>query len=113
VDSAGRYAAATGPEYDIVVDSPVPGDGALAEIGLGHGTTASVSAQLAPKHVELRNPQQGALPHTGANLPLIGGIAIALLAGAAGSGRGRVLRRGQHDDAGRVDLPLRARARRA
>jgi enamine deaminase RidA (YjgF/YER057c/UK114 family) len=83
VDSAGRYAAATGPEYDIVVDSPVPGDGALAEIGLGHGTTASVSAQLAPKHVELRNPQQGALPHTGANLPLIGGIAIALLAGAA------------------------------
>src|SRR3954453_14467613 len=83
VDSAGRYAAATGPEYDIVVDSPVPGDGALAEIGLGHGTTASVSAQQAPKHVQLRNPQQGALPHTGANLPLIGGIAIALLAGAA------------------------------
>ena len=83
VDSAGRYAAATGPEYDIVVDSPVPGDGALAEIGLGHGTTASVSAQQAPKHVELRNPQQGALPHTGANLPLIGGIALALLAGAA------------------------------
>jgi LPXTG-motif cell wall-anchored protein len=83
VDSNGRYAAATGPEYDIVVDSPVPGDGALAEIGLGHGTTASVSAQQAPKHVELRNPQQGALPHTGANLPLIGGIALALLAGAA------------------------------
>jgi len=83
VDSAGRYAAATGPEYDIVVDSPVPGDGALAEIGLGHGTTASVSAQQAPKHIELRNPQQGALPHTGANLPLIGGIAMALLAGAA------------------------------
>ncbi|HET7309944.1 MAG TPA: hypothetical protein VFJ17_01305, partial [Mycobacteriales bacterium] len=81
VDSAGRYAAATGPEYDIVIDSPVPGDGALAEIGLGHGTTASVSAQQAPKHIELRNPQQGALPHTGANLPLIGGIAIALLAG--------------------------------
>jgi hypothetical protein len=83
VDSAGRYAAATGPEYDIVVDSPVPGDGALAEIGLGHGTTASVSAQQAPKHIQLRNPQQGALPHTGANLPLIGGIAIALLVGAA------------------------------
>src|SRR3954465_4386315 len=83
VDSAGRYAAATGPEYDIVVDSPVPGDGALAEIGLGHGTTASVSAQQAPKHIQLRNPQEGALPHTGANLPLIGGIAIALLVGAA------------------------------
>ena len=39
----------------------------------------------APKTVHrfLKNPQQGALPHTGANLPLIGGIAIALLAGAA------------------------------
>ncbi len=84
VDAAhGRYAAATGPEYDIVVDSPVPGDGALAEIGLGHGTTASVSAQQAPKHVKLPNPQQGALPHTGANLPLIGGGALALLVGAA------------------------------
>src|SRR3954449_808272 len=83
VDSAGRYAAATGPEYDIVVDSPVPGDGALAEIGLGHGTTASVSAQQAPKHIQLRNPKLDQMPDTGANLPLIGGIAIALLAGAA------------------------------
>lgn len=83
VDSRGRYAAATGPEYDIVVDSPVPGDGALAEIGLGHGTTASVSAQQATKVVKLPNPQQGALPHTGANLPLIGGGALALLVGAA------------------------------
>lgn len=79
VDSAGRYAAATGPEYDIVVDSPVPGDGALAEIGLGHGTTASVSAQQATKVVQLPNPQQGALPHTGANLPLIGGGALLLM----------------------------------
>lgn len=79
VDSQGRYAAATGPEYDIVVNSPVPGDGALAEIGLGHGTTASVSAQQAPRIVKLPNPQQGALPHTGANLPLIGGGALALL----------------------------------
>jgi enamine deaminase RidA (YjgF/YER057c/UK114 family) len=83
VDPAGRYAAATGPEYDIVLDSPIPGDGALAEIGLGHGTTASVSAQQAPKHVNLPNPQQGALPHTGGNLPLIGGVAMALLIGAA------------------------------
>jgi len=83
VDSRGRYAAATGPEYDIVVDSPVPGDGALAEIGLGHGTTASVSAQQATKVVKLPNPQQGALPHTGANLPLIGGGALLLLMAAA------------------------------
>jgi hypothetical protein len=83
VDSNGRYAAATGPEYDIVVDSPVPGDGALAEIGLGHGTTASVSAQQATKVVNLPNPQQGALPHTGANLPLIGGSALILMIGAA------------------------------
>jgi hypothetical protein len=83
VDSRGRYAAATGPEYDIVVDSPVPGDGALAEIGLGHGTTASVSAQQATKVVKLPNPQQGALPHTGANLPLIGGGALLLMMAAA------------------------------
>jgi hypothetical protein len=83
VDSHGRYAAATGPEYDIVVDSPVPGDGALAEIGLGHGTTASVSAQQATKVVKLPNPQQGALPHTGANLPLIGGGALVLMVAAA------------------------------
>ena len=83
VDSRGRYAAATGPEYDIVVDSPVPGDGALAEIGLGHGTTASVSAQQATKVVNLPNPQQGALPHTGANLPLIGGGALLLMVAAA------------------------------
>jgi hypothetical protein len=83
VDSRGRYAAATGPEYDIVVDSPVPGDGALAEIGLGHGTTASVSAQQATKVVKTPNPQQGALPHTGANLPLIGGGALVLMVAAA------------------------------
>lgn len=82
VDSNGKYAAATGPEYDIVVDSPVPGDGALAEIGLGHGTAASVSAlQHIVKNVP--NPQAGALPHTGANLPLIGGAGLALLVGAA------------------------------
>jgi LPXTG-motif cell wall-anchored protein len=81
VDPAGKYAAATGPEYDIVVDSPIPGDGALAEIGLGHGTAASVSAlQHVVKHVP--NPQAGALPHTGANLPLIGGAGLALLIGA-------------------------------
>jgi hypothetical protein len=79
VDTQGRYAAATGPEYDIVVDSPIPGDGALAEIGLGHGTTASVSAEQASRIVKRPNPQEGALPHTGANLPLIGGGALILM----------------------------------
>ena len=83
VDSNGRYAAATGPEYDIVVDSPIKGDAPLLEAGLGHGTTASVAARQATKIVNLPNPQSGALPHTGANLPLIGGIGLALLVGAA------------------------------
>jgi LPXTG-motif cell wall-anchored protein len=79
----GTRAAATGPEYDIVVDSPAGDKAPLAEIGLGHGTTASVSAAQAPHIVKLRNPQQGALPHTGANMPLIGGVGLALLIGAA------------------------------
>jgi LPXTG-motif cell wall-anchored protein len=79
----GTRAIAFGPEYDITVDSPIPGDAALAQIGLGHNTMASVSALQAPKLVKLPNPQQGALPHTGANMPLIGGVAIALLLGAA------------------------------
>jgi hypothetical protein len=82
VDRNGRYAAATGPEYDITVTNPVD-NSALAEIGLGHGTTASVSAQQATKVVKLPNPQQGALPHTGANLPLIGGGALLLMVAAA------------------------------
>jgi hypothetical protein len=90
VSDDGRYASAVGPEYDITVDSPVPGDGALAVIALGHNTTASVSA--APKTVRhfVPNPQQGALPHTGANLPLIGGGALLLLV-MAGLLRRRVL----------------------
>jgi hypothetical protein len=84
VDTAnGRYAAAHGAEYDIVVDSPIPGDGALAEIGLGHGTTASVAARQATKVVQVSNPQAGSMPDTGANLPLIGGTGLALLVGAA------------------------------
>ena len=33
--------------------------------------------------MQVPNPQQGALPHTGANLPLIGGAGLALLIGAA------------------------------
>src|SRR4051794_36729315 len=81
VDSNGRYAAATGPEYDITVTNPVD-NSALAEIGLGHGTTASVSAQQATHVVKVANPQASALPHTGANLPLIGGTGLALLVGA-------------------------------
>jgi LPXTG-motif cell wall-anchored protein len=83
VKSNGTYAAATGPEYDIVVDSPLKGDAPLAEVGLGHGTMASISAAQAPKTVHVANPQAGALPHTGANLPLIGGAGLALFVGAA------------------------------
>lgn len=79
----GRYAAATGPEYDVVVSNPVDAKNAIAVVGLGHGTTASVSAAQATRHVQTPNPQQGKLPHTGANLPLIGGGGLALLLGAA------------------------------
>jgi hypothetical protein len=79
VKADGSYAAATGPRYDILVDSPIPGDAALAAIELGHNTTASVAAQQASRVVKLPNPQQGALPHTGINLPLIGAGALALM----------------------------------
>jgi len=83
VDPAGKFAQATGPEYDIVVTNPVDKT-ALVEVGLGHGTTASVSAAQATKHVSLSNPQAGphSLPHTGANLPLIAGGGLAFLLGA-------------------------------
>jgi len=83
VDPAGKFAQATGPEYDIVVTNPVDKT-ALVEVGLGHGTTASVSAAQATKHVSLSNPQAapGTLPHTGANLPLIAGGGLAFLLGA-------------------------------
>src|SRR5436190_1829744 len=80
--SDGKKATAVGPEYDITVDSPVD-KAPLVFVGLGHNTMASVSAAQAPKIVKLPNPQQGALPHTGANMPLIGGIALALMIGAA------------------------------
>jgi len=79
----GKYASATGPEYDVVVSNPLDAKNAIAVVGLGHGTTASVSAAQAPHHVSLPNPQQGKLPHTGANLPLIAGGGLALLLGAA------------------------------
>jgi LPXTG-motif cell wall-anchored protein len=84
VDANGKFAQATGPEYDVVVTNPVDKT-ALVEVGLGHGTTASVSAAQATKHVQLANPQSGPgkLPHTGANLPIIGGGGLALLIGAA------------------------------
>jgi LPXTG-motif cell wall-anchored protein len=77
----GKFASATGPEYDIVVDNPTS-SAPLALIGLGHGTTASVSAAQ-HKVVQLANPQAGKLPHTGANLPLIAGGGLAFLLGAA------------------------------
>lgn len=83
VDPNGKFAQATGPEYDILVTNPVDKT-ALVEVGLGHGTTASVSAAQATKHVAMNNPQAGPgkLPHTGANLPLLAGGGIAFLLGA-------------------------------
>jgi LPXTG-motif cell wall-anchored protein len=83
VDPNGKYAEATGPEYDIVVSNPVDKT-ALVEVGLGHGTKASVAAAQATKHVAMNNPQAGPgkLPHTGANLPLIAGGGLAFLFGA-------------------------------
>jgi len=79
----GKYAAATGPEYDITVANPTDHTQAIAVVGLGHGTTASVSAAQATRHVQLSNPQSGKLPHTGANLPIIAGGGLAFLLGAA------------------------------
>jgi len=79
----GKYAAATGPEYDVTVANPADPTSAIAVVGLGHGTTASVSAAQAIRHVQLSNPQEGKLPHTGANLPIIAGGGLAFLLGAA------------------------------
>ena len=79
----GKYAAATGPEYDITVANPTDHTQAIAVVGLGHGTTASVSAAHATRHVQVSNPQEGKLPHTGANLPIIAGGGLAFLLGAA------------------------------
>jgi len=79
----GKYAAATGPEYDVSVANPLDPTSAIAVVGLGHGTTASVSAAQATRHVQVKNPQQGKLPHTGANLPIIAGGGLAFLLGAA------------------------------
>jgi LPXTG-motif cell wall-anchored protein len=79
----GKYAAATGPEYDIAVANPTDHTQAIAVVGLGHGTTASVSAAQATRHQQVSNPQQGKLPHTGANLPIIAGGGLAFLLGAA------------------------------
>jgi LPXTG-motif cell wall-anchored protein len=79
----GKYAAATGPEYDISVANPLDTTQAIAVVGLGHGTTASVSAAQATRHTLVKNPQEGKLPHTGANLPIIAGGGLVLLLGAA------------------------------
>jgi len=79
----GKYAAATGPEYDVTVANPADPTSAIAVVGLGHGTTASVSAAQATRLHRVANPQQGKLPHTGANLPIIAGGGLAFLLGAA------------------------------
>ena len=79
----GKYAAATGPEYDIAVANPLDKTQAIAVVGLGHGTTASVSAAQATRVLHPSNPQLGKLPHTGANLPIIAGGGLAFLLGAA------------------------------
>ena len=81
--ATGKHAEATGAEYDVTVANPLDPSNALAVVGLGHGTTASVSAAHATRVLHPQNPQLGKLPHTGANLPLIGGGGLALLLGAA------------------------------
>ena len=84
VDTAsGKYASATGPEYDVTVANPTDPTSAIAVVGLGHGTTASVSAAQATRVLHPSNPQLGKLPHTGANLPIIAGFGLAFLLGAA------------------------------
>jgi LPXTG-motif cell wall-anchored protein len=84
VSPDGKHAEATGGEYDIVVKNPLDSS-ALVEVGIGHGTTASVSAAQASRHLLLSNPKAGGpgrLAHTGANLPLLAGGGFALLLGA-------------------------------
>lgn len=79
----GKTAEATGAEYDVVVANPLTPSEALAVVGLGHGTHASVSAAQATRKQIVNNPQLGKLPHTGANLPMIAGGGLAFLLGAA------------------------------
>ena len=92
----GTHAEATGAEYQISIDNPLSALGAvtgnkaavaapLAVISLGHGTTASVSAQQkVPTHQNgVTPPAITTMPDTGANLPLIGGTGLALMLGAA------------------------------
>lgn len=85
VDSAGRFASVTAPSYGVNLAN-------VARLTLGSGVTASVSAtQAAPAKVKAAaaapKPQAPAppvqLPHTGANLGLIGAVALLLLGGAA------------------------------
>lgn len=82
VAADGSYAAATGPEYDIAVQNIVTGEPVL-EAALGHNTTASIAASQKQATGVVTQPRPPALPHTGANLPLIGGAGLALLIGAA------------------------------
>src|SRR3954452_5491903 len=81
--AGGKYAGATGPEYDITVANPTDHTQAIAVVALGHGPPPAVSAAQATRHVHVSNPQEGKLPHTGANLPIIAGGGLAFLLGAA------------------------------
>ena len=81
--ATGKHAEATGAEYDVTVANPLDPSTAIAAVGLGHGTAASVSAAQGTRVLHPQNPQLGKLPHTGANLPLIAGGGLAFLLGAA------------------------------
>lgn len=87
VSSDGRTASVTAPSYIVRV-------GNLLGVTLGSGVSAAVSAAQAPAHHTLvkvpaaaPKPQTPAgptqLPHTGANLGVIGAVALLLLGAAA------------------------------
>lgn len=78
----GSFAAATGPEYDIAVTNILTGEPVL-DAALGHNTTASIAASQQKPTKVVTQPRPPALPHTGGNLPLLGGVGLALLIGAA------------------------------
>lgn len=77
----GTSASATGAVLDIAVDQPqaAPGAAPLIDVKIG-GTDSAVNSKLAPGGLIHESVQ---LPHTGANLPLTGGVGLALLVGAA------------------------------
>ncbi len=88
VSADGKYAKATGGALTITLSPPISGVGTstnaaaaakpLLQVKLG-GTTAEARAEMTP--VVMARP--AALPHTGANLPLIagGGLGLMLAAG--------------------------------